>query len=136
MTLRTGATVEYRLLIDDAGPGAAATQLGELADWLRHERELRGRVRTEHGEIAGGEMGGLPEAVVVAVAAGGAVSVLARAAVEWVKHRTRDVTLKVVEPGGESLEISVRRATSQDTLVTELLDFLERRQSTDSDETA
>jgi cysteine synthase len=127
--------VEYRLLIDGSDAGAAATQLGELADWLRHERELRGRVRMEHGEMAGDRMGGIPEALVVAVSTGGAVTVLARAAVEWVKHRTRDLTLKVVRPSGESLEISVQRATASDVLVTELLDFLKAQQGTDSDET-
>ncbi|WUD70277.1 hypothetical protein OG937_45970 [Streptomyces sp. NBC_00510] len=130
--------MESRLLIEDADAGAAAVELGELAEWLRHERELRGRVRLEHGVPAPDEMsGGLPEALVVALSTGGAATVLARAAVEWVKHRTRDVTLKVVRSSGESFEVSVQRATSDDALVTRLLDFLgPDEQSTDSDETA
>jgi hypothetical protein len=130
--------LESRLVIEDADAGAAAAQLGELAEWLRHERELRGRIRLEQGEPASGEMsGGLVEALVVTLSTGGAVTVLARAAVEWVKHRTRDVSLKVVRPSGESFEVSVERATSHDALVTELLDFLrEDGRSAGPDETA
>jgi hypothetical protein len=130
--------LESRLLIEDADAGAAAAQLGELAEWLRHERELRGRIRLEQGAPAPDEMsGGLPEALVVALSTGGAVTVLARAAVEWVKHRTRDVTLKVVRANGESFEIGVQRATSDDALVAQLLDFLgPDEQSAGPDETA
>lgn len=116
--------MESRLLIESTDAGTAAAQLRELAEWLRHEQELRGRVRWEHRDVADDEMGGLPEALVVALSSGGAVTVLARAAVEWVRHRTRDVTLKVVRESGESFEVSVQRATSHDPLVTELLDFL------------
>jgi hypothetical protein len=82
-------------------------------------------------------MGGLPEALVIALSSGGAISVLAQAAVEWVKHRTRDVTLKVVRESGESFEVSVQRATSHDEVVAELLDFLRaNRQNAEPDETA
>ncbi|MFD7402629.1 hypothetical protein ACFV7R_08135 [Streptomyces sp. NPDC059866] len=117
--------MESKLLIDNSDKGVAAAQLGELAEWLRHERELRGRIRLEQGEPGRDEMsGGLVEALVVALSTGGAVTVLARAAVEWVKHRTRDVTLKVEKSNGESFEVSVQRATSDDALVAQLLDFL------------
>ncbi|MEU6666320.1 hypothetical protein [Streptomyces sp. NPDC046727] len=130
--------MEYRLLIDGSDAGAAAAHLGELAEWFRHERELRGRVRMEHGDIESGHMGGLPEALVIALSSGGAVTVLARAAVEWVKHRTRDVTLKVVRASGETFEVSVQRATTSDALVAELAGFLRREEqrSGNPDETA
>ncbi|MER6288410.1 effector-associated constant component EACC1 [Streptomyces sviceus] len=129
--------MESRLLIDNSDAGTAAAQLRELAEWLRHERELRGRVHWEHGDIASDEMGGLPEALVIALSSGGAITVLAQAAVEWVKHRTRDVTLKVVREGGESFEVSVQRATSHDEVVAELLAFLRaNRQNAEPDETA
>ncbi|NEB04709.1 hypothetical protein [Streptomyces sp. SID13726] len=128
--------MEYRLLIE--GSGAAPDGPAELAEWLRHERELRGRFRLEQGEIRGDDMGGLPEALVVALSTGGAATVLARAVVEWVRHRTRDVSLKVTRPSGETFEVDVQRAGASDALVTELLDFLRQgeRQGTDSDETA
>ncbi|MET9463064.1 hypothetical protein ABZY05_50325 [Streptomyces canus] len=129
--------MESRLLIDNSDAGTAAAQLRELAEWLRHERELRGRVHWEHRDIASDEMGGLPEALMIALSSGGAITVLAQAIVEWVKHRTRDVTLKVVRESGESFEVSVQRATSHDEVAAELLAFLRaNRQNAEPDETA
>ncbi|MFJ4851101.1 MULTISPECIES: hypothetical protein [unclassified Streptomyces] len=120
--------LEARLIVDCSDAGAGAAQLGELAEWLRFERELRGRVRLERAEIPSDRMGGLPEALVVALSSGGAVAVLAQAAVEWVRHRTSDVTLKVVRASGDSFEVSVQRASSPDALVTDLVTFLQQEQ--------
>ncbi|MFJ8954936.1 hypothetical protein ACIRO1_33045 [Streptomyces sp. NPDC102381] len=129
--------MESKLFIKDADAERASTNLLSLADWLRYEEDLRGKTRVEHYEITPGQMGGLPEALVVALSTGGAATVLARAVVEWVKQRKSDVTVKAVRPNGESFEIDLRRVTAPEALAAQLCDFLSREQSgTDPDETA
>ncbi|MFD5343219.1 hypothetical protein ACFWJY_05500 [Streptomyces anulatus] len=129
--------MESKFLIEDADAERAPTNLLSLADWLRYEEDLRGKTRLEHSEITPGQMGGLPEALVIALSTGGAVTVLARSVVEWVKQRKSDVTVKAVKPNGESFEIDLRRVTEPEALAAQLCDFLSREQSgTDPDETA
>lgn len=129
--------MESKLFIKDADAERASTHLLSLTDWLRYEEDLRGKTRLEHGEITPGQMGGLPEALVVALSTGGAATVLARAVIEWVKQRKSDVTVKAVKPNGESFEIDLRRVTAPEALAAQLCDFLSREQSgTDPDETA
>ena len=129
--------MESKLFIQDADAERASTHLLSLTDWLRYEEDLRGKTRLEHSEIRPGQMGGLPEALVVALSTGGVATVLARAVVEWVKQRKSDVTVKAVKPNGESFEIDLRRVTAPEALAAQLCDFLSREQlGTDPDETA
>jgi hypothetical protein len=128
--------VEARLLIQDADAGRAESELRSLADWLRYEEDLRGKVVLEHREVTAGQMGGLPEALIVALSTGGASTVLARTVVEWIKQRKSDVTVKAVKPNGETFEIDLRRVTAPDALVAQLCDFLQQEQpATVPDET-
>ncbi|MFF8285958.1 hypothetical protein ACF06W_25015 [Streptomyces albus] len=129
--------MESAFFIEHPDADQASTHLLSLADWLRYEEDLRGKTRLEHREIVPGRMGGLPEAVVVALSTGGAATVLARATIEWVKQRKSDVTVKAVKPNGESFEIDLRRVTEPETLAAQLCDFLSREQpGADPDETA
>ncbi|MFE0105917.1 hypothetical protein [Streptomyces sp. NPDC059009] len=126
-----------RLLVEDADLERASESLLALADWLRYEEDLRGKARLEHADVDSGQMGGLPEALVVAVSAGGSATVLARAVVEWVKQRKSDVTVKAVRPTGESFEIDLRRVSDPDAVVSEFCAFLSREPSdAEPDETA
>ncbi|MEU6261426.1 hypothetical protein [Streptomyces sp. NPDC047043] len=124
-------------MVAGASPDETARLLTSLAAWLRYEEDLRGRTRLVHGKITTGMMGGLPEALAVALSASGAASVLARAVVEWVKQRKSDVTVKAVRPTGESFEFDLRRVDDPESVITQLRTFLDAGQPVaDRDETA
>ncbi|MFG2351498.1 effector-associated constant component EACC1 [Streptomyces phaeochromogenes] len=134
---KAGALLQSKLVVEDADPERASEHLLALADWLRYEEDLRGKARLEHAEVASEQMGGLPQALVVAVSAGGTVTVLARSVVEWMKQRKSDVTVKAVKPTGESFEIDLRRVSDPDVVVIQLCEFLSREQpDAEPDETA
>ena len=129
--------MESRLIVVSDRPDETAALFASLARWLRFEEDLRGRTRLLQGKITNGEMGGLPEALAVALSAGGAASVLARAVVEWVKQCKSDVTVKAVRPNGESFEFDLRRVADPESVITQLGTFLEAGQpDVDRDETA
>ncbi|GGJ40264.1 effector-associated constant component EACC1 [Streptomyces brasiliensis] len=80
--------------------------LQSLLDWLRHEDELRGRLRLEpSGSGTGGEMGGLLDVLTIALSSGGAGAVLARSLSTWLTHRHADVKVTVRGPDGRSVEV-------------------------------
>ncbi|MFI8234886.1 hypothetical protein ACIGDI_39430 [Streptomyces sp. NPDC085900] len=129
--------MECRLIVAGDSPGETERLLTSLTAWLRYEEDLQGRTRLVHGTIATGAMGGLPEALAVALSAGGAASVLARAVVEWVKQRKSDVTVKAVRPTGESFEFDVRRVSDPESVIAQFREFLDAGQPVaDRDETA
>ncbi|TQL90834.1 hypothetical protein FB559_8148 [Actinoallomurus bryophytorum] len=99
--------------------------LESLADWLRGEPDLAGRVRLASSEPREGELGALAEAVVVGVGSGGAISVLAASLKTWLAHpRRSDVRVVLEGPDDRKVEIDVRRAKSADIerLVRTILD--------------
>ncbi|WP_331742736.1 hypothetical protein OG239_42245 (plasmid) [Streptomyces sp. NBC_00868] len=120
--------MESRVVIEGNDAAVVASHLHSLSTWLGHEDELRGRIRLVEGQIEADELGGLPEALVVALSAGGAATVLAQALVEWVRQRTLDVTVKVVRASGESLEIQLSRVKAGDATVAELRRFIDQEQ--------
>ncbi|MGW3447320.1 effector-associated constant component EACC1 [Streptomyces sp. NPDC001076] len=129
--------MDSRLIVVGGSPDETVRLLTSLTEWLRHEEDLRGRTRLVHSKIPTGTMGGLPEALVVALSTGGAASVLARAVVEWVKQRKSDVTVKAVRPTGESFEFDLRRVADPESVITQLRTFLDAGQPVaDHDETA
>lgn len=67
--------MEIRISVADGD----AADVESLADWLRGERELTGRVNHASPELRSGQLGGLSDALVVAVGSGGTISVLAAA---------------------------------------------------------
>ncbi|WP_405968970.1 hypothetical protein OG496_55225 [Streptomyces sp. NBC_00988] len=130
-------TMECRLIVAGSSPGESARLLTSLAASLRYEEDLRGRTRLVQSEIAAGKLGGLPEALAVALSASGAAGVLARAVVEWVKQRKSDVTVKAVRPTGESFEFDLRRVADPESVIAQLRLFLDAGQPVaDRDETA
>ncbi|MEU6865368.1 hypothetical protein ABZ924_19180 [Streptomyces sp. NPDC046876] len=120
--------MESRVIVEGTDPAVVASHLHSLSTWLGHEDELRGRIRLVEGRIDAEELGGLPEALVVALSAGGAATVLAQALVEWVRQRTIDVTVKVVRANGESLEVQLSRVKAADETVAELRCFITQEQ--------
>jgi Effector Associated Constant Component 1 len=96
--------VESWLTVDGAD---GHTELTSLIDWLRHEVELRGRVRPVDTPPAAGAMGSLASVLTVAVGGGGTLTVLANSLTVWLRQPRRStVHLSVVKPDGTKVEIS------------------------------
>ncbi|MBL1102242.1 effector-associated constant component EACC1 [Streptomyces coffeae] len=92
-----------------AQPGAG---LESLADWLRGEPRLAGRVRPRSAPPAPGQMGTLGELLVVSVGAGGLLPVLAGAVRAWLNHpRRSEVRIIVHAPDGRHIDIEAKHVS-------------------------
>jgi hypothetical protein len=97
--------VEARLLL--IGGDDLDDEFGSLRQWLADEPEFRGRIRLERAPVRAGQMGGgLTEALGVALASGGALTVLASSVSVWLRERRSKLTVKIVNPDGSSQEIT------------------------------
>src|SRR5262245_32707331 len=81
-------------------------ELASLRRWLADEPEFRGRVRTELAAPLPYQMGGLAEALTVALSSGGGLTVLAGSVTVWLQQRRSKLTVKIVNPDGSSQEIT------------------------------
>lgn len=81
-------------------------ELGSLREWLAAESEFRGRVKVERAPIEAGQMGALADALQVALANEGALTVLAGSVAVWLRQRRSKLTVKIVRPDGSSQEIT------------------------------
>lgn len=66
-----------------------------LRTWLLRDRHLRGRVTLVAAEERDGHLGGVWEAVAVALGSGGAVAVFLQTFSEWLKRRRPDTTIEI-----------------------------------------
>jgi hypothetical protein len=99
-------------------------QLESLDTWLRQEPGLSGRVRLSRPRPEPGQLGALSEALIVAVGAGGTVSVLASSLGAWLSRpRGGQVRIKVRGAGGKVVEITAPvRAEEAERLLRQVLD--------------
>ena len=94
-----------------------------LWEWLRHDTELRGRLRTRSIRPADDAMGAPIELVVVLATATTAVtSALARSLSTWLVQRRSDLTVKVTGPDGRQVYVSSRRVADPERLLRTVLD--------------
>jgi membrane-associated two-gene conflict system component 1 (EACC1) len=96
------------------GRDGAAEEIRSLFTWLAGEEKFRGRVRLVEVAPQPGTLGGWPEALVVALGQGGAVTVLASAVIAWIRHRTSDMKCTLTRPDGTSVELTAIRVRSTD----------------------
>ncbi|MBV9142704.1 MAG: hypothetical protein JO115_17630 [Pseudonocardiales bacterium] len=96
--------------------------LRSLLDWLRHEDAFRGRVRPAQRPVRPGEMGAVGlDALVVALSAGGAGTVLAASVSTWLSQpRRADVKLTITAEDGRHLELDARRVKDPAVLMREV----------------
>ena len=78
----------------------AAIELGQLWDWLRHERGLTGRVTLIPQAPGPTDLGGIVDMLTVALGSGGAAAVLAQSLSVWLKTRRSDVSVTVTTETG------------------------------------
>jgi hypothetical protein len=115
-----GGSVEARISII----GGDQAELESLDNWLRGESQLAGRITFAAARPREGQLGVLGAALVVAVGAGGTVSVLAGSLKAWLAlpHRS-DVRIRIQATDGRSVEIDASRVSGEriDDLVRQAL---------------
>jgi hypothetical protein len=99
----SAGTVTIRLDSSDASDDG----LRRLAGWLRDEDDLRGCVRVTTEPVRPGQMGGLTDAVVVAMTSGTAAAI-ANSLFEWLMHRceVRKVAVTVESADGKRIDLT------------------------------
>lgn len=96
------------------GPAPVA-DAESLADWLRGEPALAGRVRLSGAAPAEGHLGAPLDTVSVLLGAGGPLTVLASCLRAWITQpRRSDVKLTVRHEQGPAVEIDARRVGRED----------------------
>lgn len=102
-----------------------AADMASLADWLRGEEELRGRIRLVRRSPGQGEMGSVVDVLAVSLGAGGALTVLASSLSVWLRQpRRATVIVAVAKPDGTKINITgtnMRTPASIENLLRECL---------------
>jgi hypothetical protein len=104
--------------------GDQAAELESLSDWLRGEPELAGRIGMAGANPRVGELGTLSDALVVAVGAGGTLSVLASSLAAWLSQPRRSgVHIRVQGETGRVVEVDADGVSGErvEALVREVL---------------
>ena len=101
--------------------------LHDLAAWLRSEDELRGRVQMAVQPIATGHMGGIVDAVSVAVASGGAITVLAQSLFAWLSTRQGALRTKLTlkTESGREVVVDLSSAASPQAVLDTIVNFFQ-----------
>ncbi|MET9383697.1 hypothetical protein ABZY09_22170 [Streptomyces sp. NPDC002928] len=93
--------------------GVPSDLLRSIHAALTHEPQWRGRVSFVEAPQQPEGLGGLIEALAVALAPGGAAAVLVGAVVSWVRRQSvGDVVCRLSRPDGTSVEVSAPLARS------------------------
>lgn len=114
-----------RVAISLDGAGSTADEMYSLRQWLVDEDELRGNVRMVVAPPPEGTLGSLPQELLVMLAPGGAATVLAGAAIAWMRHRASDLSMKITRADGSSIEFTTThlRGLTTDKLSEEIARF-------------
>lgn len=100
-------------------------ELRLLAQWLRSEDELRGRVRLTNRPIQVGDMGAALDAVVIAVSGGGAATVFVKSLFAWLSQRQKNMSirLRLIRPEGQEAELDLTGIRDSEAVVDKVLEF-------------
>jgi membrane-associated two-gene conflict system component 1 (EACC1) len=121
-------TEDARVLITSTEP----VELQPLADCLRREDRLRGRVRLEpRFQQPGGQMGGVLEVLAVTLGSGGVGAVLAASLSTWLTHRRSDIKLTITGRDGDTAELDARRVRNIPELIDQVARLVDRRDHTE-----
>jgi hypothetical protein len=91
-------------------------ELRDLHQWLLRERPRAGQIGLVDAPLRNGEMGAATEALQVALASGGALSVLAGSVTTWLSTRRQQVAVRITREDGESLELNATTTNPQEAL--------------------
>ncbi|MDY0811237.1 effector-associated constant component EACC1 [Kitasatospora purpeofusca] len=122
--------MEIGLALVDGGSGAAVpAAVRSLAQRLRVEDELRGRVALHLTGPAAGEMNaGVVQLVTVALASGGAGTVLVRVVADWLRGQRSHLVIKVSRAEHETYELELDNVKDAGELLDRFEAFVKGRQ--------
>jgi Effector Associated Constant Component 1 len=106
----------------------SADQLRALADWLGNENELRGRVTPVEGTLKPGQMGGVLDALTVAIGSGGAAGTLVQSLFLWLRQRRNrpSVHLKLKSNDGREVELDLLDMSDPAAIVNQIVEFFDQ----------
>jgi hypothetical protein len=104
--------VDLAVTVEAREPGAAVRALRE---WLVAEPVLRGRVRLVQPAPQPGSLGGVVEALTVALGQGGAATALVSVLVAWIRRRVGDVSVTLTRPDGTSVKVDATHVRGLDS---------------------
>ncbi|MEU6507828.1 MULTISPECIES: hypothetical protein [unclassified Streptomyces] len=107
--------MDERLVVEVVGD-RSADELRSLRDWLVAEEELRGRVRLELPPPEPGALGSVVAALTVVLGPGGVATAAASVLISWLRRRTGNVSVKLVQPDGTSTEFSATNVRGLDAM--------------------
>ena len=111
--------MEVRMSVSGINP---VDGIEQLAEWLREEPQLRGRVSPAPATPAAGELGALTDVLVAAVGSGGAVSVLAASLKAFLAQpRGSDLRITLEGPDGRRVDLEAKRISDVERLVERVL---------------
>ncbi|MFJ1767990.1 hypothetical protein ACIOD2_47275 [Amycolatopsis sp. NPDC088138] len=114
---------EVLLSIDGDDP---VDGLESLADWLRAEPELRGRITRVPAAPKPGELGGAEDILIAAVGGGGALSVLFASLKGFLAQpRRSDIRIIVKGPRGRQVDLDAKNVPDAEALVRLVLEQAE-----------
>jgi hypothetical protein len=102
-----------------------STALRELGEWFRADDDLRGKTSYKEKLVEPGQMGGMIEAIVIAVGSGGAATTLIRQFFTWLGRRgegyTAHLTLK--DDKGREASLDVNGLKDSDAIIQKAFAF-------------
>ena len=110
------------MFIQIESDSAQMDDLLSLQRYLQAESELRGRVEGRHISPGSGAMGTIIDALTITLGSGGATSVIFLVST-WLKQRTTDLTVKLSDRSGQTIEVQATRVKRMTT--EELMSFVD-----------
>jgi hypothetical protein len=101
-------------------------ELRSLANWLRDEDDLRGRVRLSAAPIQEGHMGGTVDAIAMVLTSGTA-SVAIKSVMNWLtaKRAAEKVVLKLESAAGRQLQLTCGSSADPQAVLDSAREFFE-----------
>jgi hypothetical protein len=98
------------------GDSTGDSELRALHDWLLMERPRPGRISFVDAPLREGEMGAAADALQVALASGGALTVLAGSVSTWLATRRQTVTVEITREDGRTLRLDATTTNPHEAL--------------------
>lgn len=103
----------------------AGEDLRALRAWISGEDDLRGRVRLVGPPIKAGQMGGITDAITVAISGGGVATVTVRSVFAWLRQRQygHRVRLTLQDSSGRRADVELDGLRDPESVIKKVLDF-------------
>lgn len=117
-----GGSIEVRAV-------GADDEIRSLRTWLTGEDELRGRVRLLEEPLKAGQMGGIADAVTVAISTGGLATVTVQSVFAWLRQRERGHSAKLTlqDDSGRQAHLVIDGVRDSEQVIEKVRDFFSNK---------